>query len=43
MEKFLAARRARQQAELALLNRASAKPAEPKPEPSMMIMGKLIL
>ena len=31
MEKFLAARRARQQAELALLNRASAKPAEPTP------------
>ena len=29
MEKFLAARRARQQAELALLNRTSAKPAEP--------------
>jgi len=34
MEKFLAARRARQQAELALLNRYSAKPAEPKPEQS---------
>ena len=34
MEKFLAARRARQQTELALLNRTSAKPAEPKPEPS---------
>ena len=31
MEKFLAARRARQQAELALLNRTSAKPAEPTP------------
>lgn len=34
VEKFFAARRARQQAELALLNRTSAKPAEPKPEPS---------
>ena len=34
MEKFLAARRARQQAELALLNRASAKPAEPTPTPT---------
>lgn len=34
MEKFLAAHRARQQAELVLLNRASAKPTEPKPEPS---------
>ena len=34
MEKFLAARRARQQAELALLNRASAKPANSMPEPS---------
>ena len=33
MEKFLAARRARQQAELALLNRTSAKPAEPTPTP----------
>ena len=32
VEKFFAARRARQQAELALLNRTSAKPAEPKPE-----------
>lgn len=31
MEKFLAARRARQQAELALLNRTSAKPTEPTP------------
>ena len=30
-EKFFAARRARQQAELALLNRASANSAEPKP------------
>ena len=34
MEKFLAARRARQQAELALLNRTSAKPAEPTPTPT---------
>ena len=34
MEKFLAAHRARQQAELVLLNRASAKPTESKPEPS---------
>ena len=34
MEKFLVARRARQQAELALLNRASAKPAEPTPTPT---------
>ena len=34
MEKFLAARRARQQAELALLNRTSAKPAEPPPTPT---------
>ena len=34
MEKFLAARRARQQAELALLNRISAKPAEPTPTPT---------
>ena len=31
MEKFLAAHRARKQAELALLNRATAKPAEPTP------------
>ena len=37
MEKFLAARRARQQAELALLNRASAKPAEPTPTPTTTI------
>lgn len=34
MEKFLAARRARQQAELALLNRTSAKSAEPTPTPT---------
>lgn len=34
MEKFLAARRARRQAELALLNQSSAKPAEPKPTPT---------
>ena len=34
MEKFLAARRARQQAELALLNRTSAKPTEPTPTPT---------
>ena len=34
MEKFLAARCARQQAELALLNRTSAKPAEPTPTPT---------
>lgn len=34
MEKFLAAHRARKQAELALLNRATAKPAEPTPTPT---------
>ena len=34
MKKFLAARRARQQAELALLNRTSAKPTEPTPTPT---------
>ncbi|PWJ11946.1 Relaxase/Mobilisation nuclease domain-containing protein [Ruminococcus flavefaciens] len=34
MEKFLAARRARRQAELALLNQSSAKSAEPKPTPT---------
>ena len=34
VEKFFAARRARQQAELALLNRTSAKPAEPTPTPT---------
>ena len=33
-EKFLAARRARRQAEIALLNQASAKPAEPTPTPT---------
>ena len=34
MEKFLAARRARKQAEIALLNQSSAKSAEPKPTPT---------
>ena len=34
MEKFLAARRARRQAEIALLNQSSAKSAEPKPTPT---------
>lgn len=34
MEKFLAARRARRQAQLDMLNTSSAKPAEPKPIPS---------
>ena len=34
MEKFLAARQARRQAELALLNRATAKPVEPTPTPT---------
>ncbi|MGN1100919.1 MAG: conjugal transfer protein, partial [Huintestinicola sp.] len=36
-EKFFAARRARQQAELALLNRSSAKSAEPKPTQNAQI------
>ena len=34
VEKFFAARRARRQAELALLNQSSAKSAEPKPTPT---------
>ena len=34
VEKFFAARRARRQAELALLNQSSAKPAEPTPTPT---------
>lgn len=34
MEKFLASRRERKQAEIALLNRATAKPAEPTPTPT---------
>ncbi len=40
MEKFLAARRARRQAEIALLNQSSAKPAEPKPIPTPTIQPK---
>ena len=35
MEKFLAARRARRQAQLDMLNATAAKPTEPKPEPSV--------
>ena len=34
VEKFFAARRARQQAQLDMLNATAAKPTEPKPEPS---------
>ena len=34
VEKFFAARRARRQAELNMLNATAAKPTEPKPEPS---------
>ena len=34
VEKFFAARRARRQAQLDMLNASSAKPTEPKPEPS---------
>ena len=37
VEKFLAARRARRQAELALLNQSSAKPAETKPTPTAQL------
>mgnify|MGYP004480099415 CR=1 len=34
VEKFFAARRARRQAQLDMLNASAAKPTEPKPEPS---------
>ena len=37
VEKFFAARRARRQAQLDMLNASSAKPTEPKPEPSATI------
>ncbi|ADU23396.1 Relaxase/mobilization nuclease family protein [Ruminococcus albus 7 = DSM 20455] len=37
VEKFFAARRARRQAQLDMLNASSAKPTEPKPEPSAPI------
>ncbi|MBP3797400.1 MAG: relaxase/mobilization nuclease domain-containing protein [Ruminococcus sp.] len=40
VEKFFAARRARRQAELALLNQSSAKPAEPKPTSTPTVQPK---